>query len=320
MALFTRRMALRSLTSLACAMGISKIAPARARSESPTSDFSGGIAHLNVFVHGLTAMVVKPNASDPKEGLLIHCPKVSFSKKPKFSHRYLCGSLLTTPRQEISKLLPLDYQYPYKLTGIQATGRPSKSDVGGLVNMILESSTVTTNGTEQRTLVLPWTNKIVSLALMERTDKKPLLSDDTTGGPNQNLFWASTIHLLTYDIDSGGPKLLLNGTDTGWTPIPSTSDPTYANFHLYAEPFFHTDAGHAREAFHILMGSLATAQGNLGKLVRFNKSSYHRRIPATYLPPGVNDIDLRHFADFNPSPLGHGGEVANCMNTIIFQG
>ena len=98
-------------------------------------------------------------------------------------------------------------------------------------------------------------------------------------------------------------------------------DPQYANLHIFAEPKGHPTNTHAIGAFKTLMSSLSIPQGNLDKFVRFLPYDYTRQLPDPVVPPGLDrDLDLQHLSHFYSCLSQEGGEMANCVRSLIFVG
>jgi hypothetical protein len=280
---------------------------------------TSGPKYLNVIIHGLSALIVQPPSTKPEEGITLFCPEIIDSTDDSLSHSYLCGTLSSVSGQETKGLISMTREYDYKLVGVKAGARPSKESFGALTNLSFTAASITANGTGKRKFTLPWPSSIASVAVMERSDGKPLVTDISSGSPNANLYWASTITVLVYEID-GSPRILWGSTDIGWRAT-AAGNPHFSNLHIFAEPKGQPDTTHAINAFKVLMGSLVIPQGSLSGLVSFNTYPGVRQLPDAVVPPGLSrDPDLQHLHHFFPRLTGHGGELANCVRSLVIVG
>jgi hypothetical protein len=273
--------------------------------------------YLNVLVHGLSAIMVQ--AQNPTEGIQLLFPEIT-SKDPSFLHEYLFGNLAGPP-DPTSGLLKLTNGHIFSLTGVKTGSRPTKDDFGTHSNVMVDSATPNGNAAF-RTLLLPWTNKIGSLDLKQRDDASPMIDDSRANQvDNNSLKFLSTIHLFVYEVEASGPKVLIDrSTDAGWVPTPS-SDPDYADLHVFAEPGKRSVPHHAIHAFNKLTDMLMTSDGNVGDFLTFRCFDTMVDVPPTFKPPGIQSIpDLEHLADLRPHDrVTVGGEVANCVGIVSFQ-
>jgi hypothetical protein len=304
---FNRRQLLRGLSALSVISAVGGL-----------DACNSGPKYLNVVIHGLSALIVQPPSANPKEGISLFCPEVVDSDGC-ISHSYLCGSLSNAPGNATKDLITMPKDYAYKLVGVKAGTRPTKKSFDSSTNIFFETKSATASGSGKRTFTLPWPASVASMAVMERIDGQTLLTDNSPSHPNRNLYWASTISVLVYEVEDT-PQIIWDNKDLGWKPGTS-SDPQFANLHIFAEPKKHTDSTHAIGAFKTLMSSLAIPEGTLDKFVSFNPCKYVRQLPDPIAPRGLRrDLDLQHLRDLSDCPSPEAGELANCLRALVFVG
>ena len=263
---------------------------------------------LNVLIHGLSVFYVNQG---PKEtGIQLYMPLIVDMDQPPDhdkDHRYLFGNIQDVPSHAADLLIPIGPTDVCTLSGVKpSVSRPDESLFKA--DLLFPQATVNSPAS-LRQFVLPWTTAIQSVAKVKRNTPRTVLLEDNRPHPAHNygnVLQLSTICILTYDI-TGQPKITNANGDTGWSPLPSATNPDYANLHIYAEPKKGT-AGHAVEAFKTLMD---TINQPLLKFRPFPDRGMDK-IPDTSIP-GTAGIDLLHLNEL----LDKAGEVANCVRAVV---
>lgn len=323
MSKITRRNLLTGIAGCSMAAALGGCQKVTRKSAHAVNDSIGTITKLNVFIHGLSVIQVKPTAAD---GLWISFPDFVDPRNPQLSHVYGFNSLVQV--SDKNHLLTFDAQNPCFLNGVQSGKRPTAQDfgepaagIGGSgqpdINLMFPSNTAVATG--QRKFVLPWPDKIYCLNLMYRNDLKTLLKPGQQFPVGPPLF-LPTIYLLTYVVPSGTPTVLYNNTtNSGWVPKTSL-DPAYANLHIYGEPNqTGIPSSHAVMAFKTMAQMLTDATGTtLDNYYIFDDygmaNAKPQALPNPTIPQGVAvSLELGQLAS------SRAGEVANCVSGIIIQ-
>jgi hypothetical protein len=263
---------------------------------------SVAISTLNVVIHGLAVMVI--SKSGAATGIQLVFPQIT-SADPDMSHRYWFGSLGNIVGSELDQMKPIAPLGVCTLGGVTPGSRPSANSF--TADLLFPNASVDT--TRCRQFFLPWTDKVRSVALVQRKDGAKLLTDNC-GTSYGNVFKLSTICVLTYPLaNSDAPAITYDdGSDTGWTVKPSASRPDYANLHIFAEPK-RADSQHAIGAFSTLMGTIGKSCLTFDPFPDDDMSP----IPDNNPPTGTSAaLDLRHLANFF-----RAGETANCIRAVV---
>ena len=245
----------------------------------------------------------------------------NYPEVPEFTnhpgHQYLAGSLDYTQVTPASTLVPLQPQTQYTLSGV--TPGPAKpvftlNDGNFKLDNADNSISVDKTG-KPRAFTLPWPKSKTCYRMMCRRDRKSFLKVPL----NDPLKKISTIILLTYDLEMGGPIIKdQNGNLLTWTQLESVPDSGFINLHIFAEPSVGVGSKHAVDAFARMMRIVLKNGSPLDQQYVFDDYQTSGNLGLCsndVLTAGIDPtLDL-----LNLPRLGFhaGGEVANCVRTVI---
>ena len=129
----------------------------------------------------------------------------------------------------------------------------------------------------------------------------------------------TTIILLTYDLQMGGAIIKdQNSNLLSWTQLESVPGSGFINLHIFAEPKVGVSSKHAIDAFARMMKIVlknGTPQDQQYVFDDYQTSSNlglcSNDVITTGIDPTIDLLNLPRLSAFS------GGEVANCVRTII---